>query len=137
MTKYTLSNMKMIFMSVLLLSHISYASAQSDDCPTGSQSALSRVQSFLNEAAWVEQRQELGISVSADRARVLRDSRDLSVCQSLSKMFPKPDGKDRYFYKDGSYYFVIYEWNDQASVNIGSSGFIVLDDKFEVLRFYL
>jgi len=114
--------------------------AQSEDsCPPGDQAALNQVQSFLGDSAWAEGRQELGISVSADRARVLSDDQDPSTCQTLSEMFPDPDRMNRSFYKAGSYYFVIYEWETQpgSEVPVGSTGFIVLDSNFEALQFYI
>jgi hypothetical protein len=102
-------------------------------------STLSRVQSFLAEPAWADERQELGISVSAGQARVLSDSQDPSACQTLSKKFPDPEGMTRLFYKAGPYYFVIYERETQpdGDVTIGSPGFIVLDQNFEALRFHV
>jgi len=114
-------------------------SQKGNSCPSGNQSALNRVQSFLAEPAWVNERQELGISVSADQARVLSDEQDPSACQTLSKKFPDPEGKNRLFYKAGPYYFVIYERETQSDgdVTLGSPGFIVLDQNFEVLRFYV
>jgi hypothetical protein len=123
-----------------LLSHPAAAGSQKgSSCPSGNQSALNRVQSFLAEPAWASARQELGISVSTDRARVLSDSQDPSACQTLSEKFPDPEGKNRLFYKAGPYYFVIYEREPQpdGDVTIGSPGFIVLDQNFEVLRFYI
>ena len=129
-----------LLIGVLLSATPSGAVAQiSGSCPSGNQSALHRVQSFLAEPAWASARQELGISVSTDRARVLSDSQDPSACQTLSKTFPDPEGKNRLFYKAGPYYFVIYEREPQpdGDVTIGSPGFIVLDQTFEALRFYV
>jgi len=123
-----------------LLFYPTAATAQNgDDCPSENESSLSQVQSFLVDSAWADDRQELGISVSVDQARVLNDSQDPTVCQSLSNKFPDPDEKTRSFYKAGSYYFVIYEWKTQpdGDVNIGSSGFIVLDENLEAIRFYI
>jgi len=57
----------------------------------------------------------------------------------LSEKFPDPDEKNRSFYKAGSYYFVIYEWETQpdGTTNIGGAGFIVLGENLEALRFYV
>jgi len=131
----------MILLIGLLLSATpSGAVAQiSGSCPSGNQSALHRVHSFLAEPAWAGERQDLGISVGADRARVLSDAQDPEVCQSLSEKFPDPDEQNRSFYKAGSYYFVIYEWEAQpdGTTNIGGAGFIVLGENLEALRFYV
>ena len=123
-----------------LLSYPKAATAQNGDyCPPGSKSSLNRVQSVLGDSAWADARQDLGISISADRARVLSDAQDPNVCQSLSEKFPKPDELTRSFYKAGSYYFVVYEWKPQpdGEINIGSTGFIVLDENLEAIRFYV
>lgn len=130
----------LFLMGLTLLSSPPASVAQGEDsCPPGSQVALSRVQSFLGDSAWADSRQDLGISVSADRARVLSDDQDPSTCQTLSEMFPDPDRKARSFYKAGSYYFVMYEWEAQpdGDVTIGPPGFIVLDSNFEALQFYV
>lgn len=70
---------------------------------------------------------------------MLSDSTDPSACQTLSEKFPDPEGKDRFFYKAGSYYFVVYKWETRpdGDVTIGSQGFIVLNQNFEALRFYV
>ena len=70
---------------------------------------------------------------------MLSDSQDPSACQTLSKTFPDPEGKNRLFYKAGPYYFVIYEWEAQpdGTTNIGGAGFIVLGENLEALRFYV
>lgn len=114
-------------------------SQKGNSCPSGNQSALNRVQSFLADPAWTGERQELGISVSADQARVLSDSQDPSACRTLSEKFPDPEEMTRLFYKAGPYYFVIYERETQpdGDVTIGAPGFIVLDQNFEALRFYV
>ena len=127
-------------MGLTLVFYPTDAAAQNEDsCPAGNQTALNRVQSFLGGSAWADQRQDLGISVNADQARVLNDAQDPSTCQTLSEMFPKPDQKVRFFYKAGPNYFVIYEQETQTDgdITIGSTGFIVLDQNFEVLRFYV
>lgn len=129
-----------LLVGLALLSYPKAATAQNGDyCPPGSESSLDQIQSVLDDSAWADARQELGISVSADRARVLSDDRDPEVCQSLSKKFPDPDEKTRSFYKAGPHYFVIYEWETQSdgTINIGGAGFIVLGEDLEVLRFYV
>ena len=71
---------------------------------------------------------------------MLNDEQDPSACQTLSETFPHPDeGMTRLFYNAGPYYFVVYERETQSDgdVTIGSPGFIVLDQNFEVLRFYV
>jgi hypothetical protein len=54
-------------------------------------------------------------------------------------MFPDPEEKDRAFYKAGPYHFAVYRWSGATSdeINLGSPGLIVLNDDFDVLRFYL
>lgn len=114
--------------------------AQSDDiCPPGDSSAVSLVTSFSEDSDWAEERQELGISVNADQIRVLSNSQDSSLCRKLAEMFPEVEQKARMFYKAGSYYFVIYKWTKKSdgTMAIGSPGFIILNDDFDVLRFYL
>jgi hypothetical protein len=130
----------LLWVGVLFVFCPTVAMAQGDNnCPSGRQSALNQVQSFLADSAWNSERQELGISVDADQARVLSDAQDLSECQTLSEMFPDPDKKNRFFYKAGSYYFVIYKWeeNSEGDMIVGSPGFIILNDNFEALRFYV
>lgn len=111
----------------------------SNACPSGDPTSLDRVQSFLEDSAWADERRELGISVGASQARVLSDTEDLSACQTLIEMFPDPDEKDRAYYKAGPYYFVMYRWSVTSNneVNLGSPGFIVLNSDFDVLRFYV
>lgn len=122
-----------------LLPHPVDSSAQNDQtCPPGNASDLDRVQSVLEDTAYTSVRQELGISVSPHQARALTDEQDPSACETLANLFPKPDKKDRSFYKAGSYYFVMYQWDtDEGELISGPPGFIILDETFEPLRFFL
>ncbi len=115
------------------------AGQRGDYRPSASASSLNRVQSFLGDSAWAGERQDLGITVSAVRACVLSDAQDPEVCQSLSDKFQDPNEQNRSFYKAGSYYFVVYEWETQpdGTINIGGAGFIVLGENLNALRFYV
>lgn len=99
---------------------------------------MSLVTSF-SEDSWTDERQELEVSVDADQIRVLNNSQDSSSCQKLAEMFPEVEPKERMFYKAGSHHFVIYKWTEKldGTMAIGSPGFIILNDDFDVLRFYL
>lgn len=111
--------------------------ATDDVCPRARENARTVIEDFLTGSSWTDERQELGVSVDADQIRVLNNSQDSSSCQKLAEMFPEVEQKDRMFYKAGSYHFVIYKWTERSdgTMAIGSPGFIILNDDFDVLCF--
>ena len=128
-----------VILLIALFSSSKVASGQ-DVCPLKSESSLKKVRSFLSDSAWAQEREGLGIAVSADRVRALSDKQDTAVCRHLAETFDiETENLFRSYYKAGPYYFVVSRAKERPGDDIygGPTGFILLDKELEAVRFYM
>jgi len=84
-----------------------------DGCPDEVEQNRDRIERFLTDEKWTDERDELGLSEGTGQIQLLTDQSNPDVCQRLGEGSYVSDWLDRTFYSVGPYYVKVSSYKPQ------------------------